>query len=115
MIFSIIVFCLGVFLMIKEALLYDRTLEMVREKLKSNELYQQYNDLDQCSVTYAEVIATLFQPLDYDIRIDNILYRRNYDYSYEIDENSIPKKNYYKSYQYDSEGNINMILYSCEG
>lgn len=88
---------------------------MVREKLKSNELYQQYNDLDQCSVTYAEVIATLFQPLDYDIRIDNILYRRNYDYSYEIDENSIPKKNYYKSYQYDSEGNINMILYSCEG
>lgn len=112
MVFSGLVFCLGILLMFYEVKTYSGMLRTTREMFKENEIYQQYNESDMETVAYSELIATLLNPIDYDIRIDGFIIRKNEHSNDRINEYSIPIKDYSKSYRYDEDGNIIMIIYT---
>ncbi len=82
-----------------------------RQKLKDEVVYQQYHVADKGSITYAELIASLLQPLDYDIIVNGIMINKIWHYPEKISEYAIPKREYNKNYQYDDKGNIIFISY----
>jgi hypothetical protein len=84
----------------------------VREKIKDDVLYQQYPNTNRETVSYAELIAVLMQPLDYNIMVDGVLIRRDKHTAYMISGYGISQSNYSKSYHYNASGNITMIVYT---
>lgn len=84
----------------------------VRDKLKDNELYQQYYAEDVETLSYATLISTLFQTLEYDVMIDGTIIIKA-DHSVDrIAEYGIRNVYYKKSYRYDEDGDITMIIYT---
>lgn len=109
---AIIIFMIGLFVMMYESRAYIHTLEIVRNQQKEEVLYQQYYFADKEIVSYAELVAILFRPLEYDIKIDRILipketYQPDHITKYIIDEND-----YKKHYEYDAGGNLARIIYT---
>ncbi|MDF2513060.1 MAG: hypothetical protein K0S04_2926 [Herbinix sp.] len=112
MAFSAIVFCIGTFLLFYHSKLYLLTLESVtKQGYEDNEVYLQYNADELETITSTELTATLYGSLDYDIRIDG----QNIDKE-EHDPEDIPgygirQTAYKKSYRYDEQGNIQVVIY----
>lgn len=111
MILSAIVFCMGISMVFYEAKTYNSTLQTLRELVKDEVIYQQYIDYTDEIVTYAELIAKLMQPLEYDLIInDLIITKGNHNIDY-ISSYHIKMANYSKSYRYDDNGTIISIVY----
>jgi hypothetical protein len=113
--FASVVFCMGLIFLVYEIRSYRDVLETTRESYKNQELYQQYNTTEESIVPRSELIATLFQPLDYDIKIDDFIIRRTEHSTDKISGYGINKKNYFKSYEYDLNGNLTMVVYKSTG
>ena len=109
-----IVFCIGLFLMVTEARIYHDVLTTTREKYKeyNNEMFQQYNIEDREVITYAEIITTLFQSLEYDILVDSTSISKHEHNTDKINGYGIRNTTYRKSYQYDEKGNIMKVIYT---
>lgn len=109
--YSVIIFCTAIFIFLFCTSQCEKTLDTIREDYKDTEIYQQYNKADKEIATYAQLIATLFNNLDYDIKIDDLTIRVA-DHSPGCIQNySIKNINYIKSYIYDEEGNIETVVY----
>lgn len=110
--FALMVFCGAVLLLSIEATTYTNMLGIVRESIKQDAIYQQYNVLEREIITGTELVATLFQSLEYDIMIDGVIIRKSEHDTDSIKGYGIRTVNYKKTYQYDGNGAIIMIVYT---
>lgn len=107
---STFLFCIGIYLLFSIANIYVHTLKLEQGQLQENEIYQQ-NYSDGNTVTYTELVATLFTTLVYDIQINDILINKASHEMDRIEEYQILDTTYQKNYFYDSNGNITKIIY----
>lgn len=110
--FAAIMFCIGVFYFLSSSKLLNTLLQTTRDQYKDEQLYQQNLIPGDDIVTYAELIATLFQNLDYDIKVNDTVIKANQHEVESINEYNIVVTNYKKSYVYDASGDIVMIVYT---
>jgi hypothetical protein len=103
---------MGFFLLMYEAGTYHEMLETTRENIKEAELYPQYNGEDKTIVSGAELIASLFGQPEYDISIDGRMIRKTEHTIDRIPTYNINQDKYQKTYRYDENGSIIMIVYS---
>ena len=112
---SALMFCIGIYLILYESRFVSEMFDVVRHQMKGEELYQQYYVEDIEKVSYAELIATLLNDLEYDIVINGILVKRNEHNFDQISGYRLKEGDYRKEYQYDESGNIALITYTtCE-
>lgn len=107
---STFLFCIGIYLLFSIANIYVYSLKLEQGQLQENEIYQQ-NYSDGNTVTYTELVATLFTTLVYDIQINDILINKASHEMDRIEEYQILDTTYQKNYFYDSNGNITKIIY----
>lgn len=107
-----ILFLMGIFLLFNFAKVYHKSLNLLREDIKDQEevIYQQ-NLMEEAIITYSELIAMLFQPIEYDIEIDGLLIENKIHNAELISTYNIAHTNYKKDYQYDANGKIIKIVY----
>ena len=107
---STIIFCVAITLLLHQSASYSKLLEQI--KCKDEPLiYQQPWDKDEPLVTYAELIASLVQPLEYDMEIDGLLISK-YDHTVDqIESYDIKNTKYRKTYAYDSNAVVTRIIY----
>lgn len=110
--FGAILFCAGVFLLIRSSEQYRETLETVRENYKEDStVYRQYEPEASQIVSYAELIASLLYKQEFDIEVEGIKIAKGSVTGENIGEFAIRDTDYIKSYQYDNQGNITKIIY----
>ncbi|MFT4145750.1 MAG: hypothetical protein QM644_14955 [Mobilitalea sp.] len=110
--FSAIIFCLGAYLLLNNAAEYQNTLVILRENYKDQEILEQENRESLDIVSYGELVATLYNELDYNIKINNVLIERNSYDPEDIQNYEISKSNYKKNYTYNDNGEILLITYA---
>jgi hypothetical protein len=108
----IVLFCAGIYVLISEEKTYVQTLEIIRENIKDNELYQQYTNTDRETIGYSEIISSLLNPLEYDVMVDSIFINKDTHGKDKIEGYGINRKSYKKSYEYDDYGNITTVIYT---
>lgn len=108
---AILVFCIALFLLLHKTSTYHKALYHIREQISEKELYLQYNNENKEILTYSELIATLFQTLDYDVQIDDQIILKTEHDLYQIEYYQIERVDYQKNYIYDNKGNILRICY----
>lgn len=106
-----IIFCIAVFYFIYGINTYNKSVTTVREKIKEDEIiYQQYYS-NKKDITYSELIAVLFQELEYDIEIDGLLISKNEHQAENIINYEIDVTDYSKSYVYNAGEKITRVVY----
>lgn len=106
-----IIFCIGVFYFIYSINTYNKVLTTVRESIKDDEIiYQQYYSNEEI-VSYSELIAVLFQELEYDIEIDGLLISKYEHQAENIINYEIEVTSYSKRYVYSASEKITRIIY----
>ncbi|MDF2845408.1 MAG: hypothetical protein K0R00_3834 [Herbinix sp.] len=110
--FSAFIFCIGVYLLLNNAIEYRKTLTILRESYKEQEVLEQENRDNLDIITYGELIATLYNELDYNIKINDIVIERNSYDPEELQNYEIVNANYKKSYMYNNNGEIIFITYT---
>lgn len=108
---SVIAFLIAASLLIYQTNLYLEALIINKATLSPEVIYEQKFDQDKDSITYKELIATLFYDLEYDIQIDSRLISKNDHIDIHLISNSIPKTMFTRSYAYDNKGNITRVIY----
>ena len=111
---STVIFCIAVVLLLHQYASYTKLLEQLKYRNQSL-LYQQYKNEADPLISYAELIATLVQPLEYDMEIDEVLISKYEHTPDQIQSYGIKKTNYVKSYAYDGNGEVTRILYKSIG
>lgn len=109
---AVIVFMIGLIVMMYESRTYLQTLEIVRNQQKEEVLYQQYYSADKEIVSYAELVAILLRPLEYDIRINKALISKETHQPDLITDYNIEIGDYKKNYEYDAGGDLVRIIYT---
>lgn len=112
MTFCVFLFSIGLILMSYEAKAYHDILTITGEMFKEKEIYQQYNFAGEKVIPYSELIASLLQPLDYDIIIDEVIIRKDEHNPESINSYNIRNATYVRSYQNNEDGTIARIIYS---
>ncbi len=112
---SLFIFCIALTFLLYQTRLLNDLITAIKAQISNQDIfYEQERSLDEIQegkVSYAEVIATLFGDLDYDIQINNMtILKENYNCQI-FDFTTVPKMEYTKSYQYDSSGNIVKVIY----
>lgn len=112
----IFIFCLaGTLLLYSYKSLYQFITTTKNQINNQGVLYEQsLEKIDKCKVTYAELIATLFYELEYDVKINNIVIEKDNYNSQDFDFSIIPNGDYGKSYVLDTNGNISMVTYQSQ-
>lgn len=105
-------FCVGVYFLLYGINTYNRSLTTVREKIKDDEIIYQQHYSEEKFVTYSELIATLFQELEYDMEIDGLLISKYEHQAEHIINYDIEVSNYMKSYFYDSREKLTRVIYT---
>lgn len=106
-----ILFSLGLIFLITITNSYHTIMTYTKDAIKEDVLYQQSSSSKKQVISRAEIIASLFQPLEYDIKIDDILIEKSKHSKDQISNYEINGASYNQSYQYDQTGNIVMIIY----
>lgn len=113
MAFAAIVFCISIVLLFFESKTYNCSLATVRELYKDDYvIYMQYNPDDAVIVSYSELIATLMEPLDYDITVDGLQIKKLEHTADQISTYGIQNADYAKSYRYNDNGDIVFVIYT---
>ena len=110
--FSAFIFCICVYLLLSNAAEYRKTLTILRESYKEQEMLEQENRDHLDIISYGELIATLYNELDYNIKINDIVIERNSYDPEELQNYEIVNANYKKSYMYNDNGEIIFITYT---
>lgn len=110
--FSAFIFCIGVYLLLSNAAEYRKTLTILRESYKEQEVLEQENRDNLDIISYGELIATLYNELDYNIKINDIVIERNSYDPEDLQNYEIVNANYKKSYMYNDNGEIIFITYT---
>ena len=107
------IFCIGLYVIYSEVSAYTDTANTVRVSVRDKEIYQQYNGNKLEVVSKVELIATLFQSLDYDIQVEGVTIPKNSHTADQITSYGIQDANYLKSYKYTEDGRMEMIIYTA--
>ena len=110
--FSAFIFCIGVYLLLSNAVEYRKTLTILRLSYKEQEVLEQENRDNLDIISYGELIATLYNELDYNIKINDIVIERNSYDPEDLQNYEIVNANYKKSYMYNDNGEIIFITYT---
>ncbi len=110
--FSAILFCIGVYFLLTNAAEYRNTLIVLRERYKEQELLEQENRDNLEIIAYGELIATLYNELDYNIRINDVFIERNSYDPEDIQKYEFVNSDYKKTYTYNDNGEILYITYT---
>lgn len=105
-----ILFCTGLSLFILMADQSEKLFKSIAQSKKETIVYETYKEPEEIVITYAQVIATLFTTIDYDIQIDD-LYISRVDYDGMDSKINIKETDYKRSYVYDGIGNITKVVY----
>lgn len=77
-------------------------------------LYQSEENHEENTISYAELISTIMNGLDYDIQVNDITISAK-DFNYlQFNYNCIPNKRYKQQVVYSENGTIFRILYKSE-
>ena len=112
---SSVVLCIALYLLIFETRSISNMFDVVRDRIKEEELYQQYNEDNNKEVTYAELVAALMSNLEYDILVNGVLIKKENHDTDKIKSYRLDIGDYVKKYQYDESGNIYLIIYNSKG
>lgn len=113
MAFAAIIFCIAIACLFCETKVYHTSLAGVRERYKDDKVaYMQYNPKDIMTVTYSELIAILMQPLEINIMINDRLIDKESYTTDQLASYGIPNMVYQKTYHYDTEGDVDLIIYT---
>jgi hypothetical protein len=108
---SVIVFLTAASLLLYQTNLYLEALKINKAALSSEVMFEQRFDHETDSITYTELIATLFYDLEYDIQIDSKLISKYDHIDIHLISNNIAETMYIRSYAYDNNGNITRVIY----
>lgn len=110
--FSAFIFCIGAYLLLNNAAEYRKTLHILRENYKDQEILEQENRDTLDIISCGELMATLYNELDYNIKINDVLIERNSYDPEDIQNYEISSTNYKKTYTYNDNGEIILITYT---
>lgn len=106
---STILFCVAITVFLHQSTSYSKLLEELKS-MDQPAIYQQERE-EELFTTYPELIASLVQPLEYDIEIDGLLISK-YEHTVEqIESYGIKNTRYEKTYAYDSKGAVTRLIY----
>lgn len=107
---STVIFCVAVTLLLHQYASYTK---LIRQLNCMDELlfYQQYKNEEDALISYAQLIATIVQPLEYDIEIDQVLISKYEHTRDQIESYGIKNEMYEKNYAYNENGEVTRILY----
>lgn len=88
------------------------SLDTIREVNREEVVYEQYNDVQDNTVTKGELLAILFNRPEYEIEIDGVLIGKNEDTKENIETYDIDREKYSESYLYDSQNNVTRIIFT---
>ena len=108
---SAIVFLIAASLLLFQTNISLKAIKMFKDTLSSEIMYEQQYDIEMDSITYTELIATLFYDLEYDIQINSQLISKYDHLDIDLIGYNIPKTMYIRSYAYDNRGNITRVIY----
>lgn len=108
---SAIVFLIAVSLLLFQTNICLETIQINKDALSSDIIYEQLYEIETDSITYSELIATLFYELEYDIQINSQLISKYDHLDISLLSYNIPKTMYIRSYAYDNSGNITRVIY----
>lgn len=108
---SVIVFLIAASLLLYQTNLYLEALKLNKAAITSEVMYEQQFEQETDSITYTELIATLFYDLEYDIQIDSWLISKYDHIDIQLIKDTIPKTIFARSYAYDNNGNITRVIY----
>ncbi len=113
---DIFIFCLaGNLLLYSYKSLYQFITTTKNQVNSQKVLYEQsLEKIDESKVTYAELIATLFNELEYDLKINNLVIEKENYNSQDFDFSIVPNGDYGKSYVLDENGDISMVYYQSQ-
>lgn len=112
----IFIFCIaGTLLLYSYKSLYQFITTTKNQVNNQSVLYEQpLEKIDESKVTYAELIATLFNELEYDLKINSLVIEKENYNSQDFDFSIIPNTDYGKSYVLDVSGDISMVNYQSQ-
>lgn len=113
MAFAAIIFCIGIACLFYEMKTYHTSLAGVRELYKEDKVaYMEYNSKDIMTVNYSELIAILMQPLEINIMVNDKLIDKESHTADQLASYGILNTVYQKTYHYDAEGNVDLVIYT---
>lgn len=111
---STLLLCIGLYLLIYESQTLLGTFDVVRDQLKEEGLNQQHHDENYEEVSYAYLVASLLNTLEYDLIVDGVKIKcKEHDID-KIAGYNLKEGDYLKQYQYDEIGNIQLITYTSK-
>lgn len=110
---ALMIFCLAALTFIIGVRYTNIEIRTVQSDISDKQIvYQQsIDEIPIEDVRYDELIGILQSKLDYDIEVNGITYTKDTFNPSDFDLTNIPKSEYYKSYEYDSNGNIKKVIF----
>ena len=111
--FATALFCIGIYIFFLSFNEYMTVLENTREDFEDEYLVSETPLIDEEEEYYTRgyIMALLFEPLDYDIQIDNYQLCKHFHNKGRIKDYNLTKDFYEKQYIYDLEGNISKVKF----
>lgn len=110
--FAVFLFCIAVTILFIAYHSYNSALHSVKDNRKVEITYEQYNDIEEITVTKGKIISMLLNnPLAYDMEVDGILISKSENTRENISTYNFNHDKYTKNYAYDSKGNITRIIF----
>lgn len=112
--FATTLFCLGIYVFFLSFNEYNTVLNNVTDNYENEYLVSSKVMEIEEEIYYSKgyIIALLFDPLDYDIQIDNYLIDKSFHNKSKIKDYRFDSNFYKKQYIYNSEGNISKVLFT---
>ena len=108
--FETILFCMCIILFFLYLRNYSGLLYSLREYTNEEIVYEQ-KYASNSRVTYGQLISTLSNSLDYDMKVDGVTIDKNQHTYSKIPIYGIKQGDYSKTYEYDESGKIQCIRY----
>lgn len=112
---SAIIFCGAIILLFNQVKSYSKLLNVIQAEYTQESVMYESSYTGSDDVSYHELIASLFDTLEYDLEINGLLISKYEHTVDQIDTYIIANTAYTKSYYYDSSGMVTRIIYTTIG
>jgi hypothetical protein len=113
---SILMFCIALSFYLLTYKELNSMITIVKSNLNKQETVyeQELGKIDNETVSYAELIATLIGDIEINIRINELIIDEgSYNYK-QMNFTQIPQKEYVRNYMFDDAGNVTQIVYTSK-
>lgn len=110
---AVILFCVAFTLFIMQIDKLELVLRKEKGGYEKDVVYQQPDvALQDNFVTRGELQAYFLMPLEYDIEINGVIYRKEEERSYQMNQDTLKNDWYIKDYLYEIDGQIKRIVFT---